>query len=94
MLLALRKSIRPDRRRRWPTIHFVFDEGVWTARVVDGILQVQSGENATAELVVRTDPWTLNRVLDNPRQLVVAMSEGRLEIEGDTSTFQRLLGTG
>lgn len=58
---------------------FRIRRSVWTARVVDGILQVQSGENATAKLVVRTAPWTLNRVLDNPRQLAAAIRERRLE---------------
>ena len=92
ILLALSGSLRPDRRRRWPTIHFRFDEGVWTAWVADGSLRVVSGEQGTAELVVHTDPWTLNRVLDDPSQISAAMSEGRLVIQGDDTVFRRLLG--
>lgn len=92
ILLALSSSLRPDRGRRWPTIHFGFDEGVWTACVVDGSLRVVSGEQGTAELVVRTDPWTLNRMLDDPSQIGAAISEGRLVIQGDGTVFRRLLG--
>jgi DNA-binding HxlR family transcriptional regulator len=92
ILLALCSSLRPDRRRRWPTIHFGFDEGVWTAWVVDGSLRAASGEQGTAELAVRTDPWTLNRVLDDPNQIGAAMSEGRLVIQGDDTVFRRLFG--
>jgi len=65
---------------------------VWTAWVADGSLRVVSGEQGTAELVVHTDPWTLNRVLDDPSQISAAMSEGRLVIRGDDTVFRRLLG--
>ena len=44
ILLALSSSVRPDRRRRWPTIHFELDGGVWTTWVDDGTLRVSIGE--------------------------------------------------
>jgi DNA-binding HxlR family transcriptional regulator len=91
ILLALTSTLSPDRRRRWPTIHIVFDEGVWTASVEDGNLRVASGEHGTAQVVVRTDPWTLNRLLDDPNQIGAATSEGRLVIEGDDTVINRLI---
>ena len=91
ILLALSGSVRPDRRRRWPTIHFELDGGVWTAWVDDGTLRVSSGEHGTAELVVRTDPWTLNSLLDDPEQMDAAISDGRLVIRGDGNAIRRLL---
>jgi hypothetical protein len=40
---------------------------------------------------VRTDPWTLNRLLDDPNQIGAATSEGRLVIEGDDTVINRLI---
>jgi DNA-binding HxlR family transcriptional regulator len=94
ILLALSGSVRPDRRRRWPTIHFDFDGDVWTVRVDEGTLRVSSGDHGVAELVVRTDPWTLNRLVDDPSQIGAAISDGRLAVHGDGNMFRRLLGAG
>ncbi|MGH9230485.1 MAG: winged helix-turn-helix transcriptional regulator [Acidimicrobiales bacterium] len=93
VLLFVCGAVRPDRRRRWPTIHFELDDSLWTARVDDGTLRVRSGEHGAAELVVRTDPWTLNRLLDGPHAMDAAMSDGRLVVDGDGTILRRLLGT-
>jgi DNA-binding HxlR family transcriptional regulator len=92
ILLALSGTVRPDRRRRWPTIHFELHGCVWTTWVDDGTLRVSSGEHGAAELVVRTDPWTLNSLLDDPNQIDEAMSDGRLVVHGDYNVIRRLLG--
>jgi DNA-binding HxlR family transcriptional regulator len=91
ILLFLCGSVRPDGRRRWPTMHFELDDSVWTVWVDDGTLRVRSGEHGTAELVVRTDPWTLNRLLDDPNEIGTAMSDSRLVVHGDGNVLRRLL---
>jgi DNA-binding HxlR family transcriptional regulator len=93
ILLHLRDSVRPDRRRRWPTIHFELDDGLWTARVEEGTLQVRFGEHGPADLVVRTDPWTLNTLLDDPSEFDAAISSGRLAVHGDGNVLRRLLAS-
>jgi DNA-binding HxlR family transcriptional regulator len=93
ILLHLRDSVRPDRRRRWPTIHFDLDDGVWTAWVDDGTLRVRSGEHGPADLVVRTDPRTLNTLLSDPTELDAAISSGRLAVHGDSNVLRRLLAS-
>jgi SCP-2 sterol transfer family len=93
ILLHFRDSVRPDRRRRWPTIHFELDDGLWTAWVDDGTLQVRSGEHEPADLVVRTDPRTLNALLNDPTELDAAMSSGCLAVHGDSNVLRRLLAS-
>jgi DNA-binding HxlR family transcriptional regulator len=93
ILLHLRDSVRPDRRRRWPTIHFQLDDGLWTAWVNDGTLQVRSGEHGPADLVARTDPRTLNTLLYDPTEFDAAISSGRLTIHGDSNVLRRILAT-
>jgi DNA-binding HxlR family transcriptional regulator len=93
ILLHLGDSVRPDRRRRWPTIHFELDGGRWTASVADGRLEVRSGEHGPAGLVVRTDPWTLNGLLYDPTGFDAAISSGRLAVDGDRDVLRRLLAS-
>jgi hypothetical protein len=41
--------------------------------------------------VVRTDPWTLNGLLDDPKQIDAALSDGRLALDGDDTGLRQLL---
>jgi DNA-binding HxlR family transcriptional regulator len=93
VLLHLRDSVRPDRRRRWPTIHFELDDGLWTAWVDDRTLQVRFGEHGPADLVVRTDPRTLNSLLYDPTEFDAAISSGHLAVRGDSNVLRRLLAS-
>ena len=93
ILLHLRDSVRPDRRRRWPTIRFAFDDELWTAWVDDGSLQVRSGEHGPADLVVHTDPRSLDALLRDPAAFDAATSSGRLTVHGDSDVLRRLLAS-
>jgi hypothetical protein len=43
------------------------------------------------DVSLRTDPWTLNTLLDDPSKLDLAVSEGTAAVEGDWSALRRLL---
>ena len=56
-------------------------------------MQVQAGEPARPDVSLRTDPWTLNTLLDDPSKLDLAVSEGTADVEGNWSALRRLLDT-
>lgn len=89
VLLYLRGSVRIDGSL---TAGLQLDDRVWTVRAVRGRPQVQPGEPAAPDVVVRTDPKTLNTVLDNPSALDAAITAGRLNFTGDRTALRRLLG--
>jgi alkyl sulfatase-like protein len=54
-------------------------------------VQVQSGEPASPDASLRTDPRTLNALLDDPGGLDAAVSDGSATVTGDRSALRRLL---
>jgi ubiquinone biosynthesis protein UbiJ len=64
---------------------------VWTIRTEPGRLTVEPGEPATPDATIRTDPPTLNALLEVPSDLDAAIGDGRVTVEGDTKAVQRLL---
>jgi DNA-binding HxlR family transcriptional regulator len=90
-LLYLRGSVRVDGPL---TAGVQLDDRIWTVRSVRGRLHVQPGEPATPDVVLRTDPKTLNTLLDNPSGLDAAIMNGSVAAEGDRSALRRLLGAG
>jgi hypothetical protein len=67
------------------------DGSVWTVCVDSGKVQVQSGEPATADISLRTDPKTLGSLLANPASLDSALAEGSVALVGDRLALNRLL---
>jgi DNA-binding HxlR family transcriptional regulator len=64
---------------------------VFAVRIQDGRLQVQAGEPTMSDVSLRTDPWTLNTLLDDPSRLDPAVSVGNATVTGDWSALRRLL---
>jgi DNA-binding HxlR family transcriptional regulator len=61
---------------------------VW---VDDGQMRVQAGEPNMPDVSLRTDPWTLNTLLDDPSKLDLAVSKGSAAVTGEWSVLRRLL---
>ncbi|WP_103352191.1 winged helix-turn-helix transcriptional regulator [Amycolatopsis sp. CA-128772] len=88
VLLFLRESARP---RGTACYRIELDARVWTVRTEPGHLTVEPGEPATPDATIRTDPWTLNTLLERPTHLTKALTDGRLTLEGDRNAVRRLL---
>ncbi|UOZ10578.1 winged helix-turn-helix transcriptional regulator [Amycolatopsis sp. WQ 127309] len=88
VLLFLRGSARP---RGKACYRVELDSRVWTVRTEPGRLTVEPGEPAGPDAVVRTDPRTLNALLEKPGGLDAALADGRVTIEGDRKAVRRLL---
>jgi hypothetical protein len=58
---------------------------------VAGQVHVQPGEPAGADASLRTDPRTLNALLENPDLLADAISDGSAAAAGDLPALRRLL---
>jgi DNA-binding HxlR family transcriptional regulator len=91
VLLYLRTAARPDPRAAPTVLLLDLDGRPWTVRVADGQLHVESGEPARADSSLRTDPKTLNALLDNPDGLDAAVADGSVTVAGDQSALRRLL---
>ncbi|MFQ6398230.1 winged helix-turn-helix transcriptional regulator [Nocardia sp. KC 131] len=89
VLIFLRGAARPDS----PPIvcRLDLDGSVWTVCVASGKVQVHSGEPATADISLRTDPKTLGSLLADPASLDTALAEGSVALVGDLLALKRLL---
>lgn len=79
ILLYLRSSIDPGEH----TYRVELDDRVWTVRAKAGDVVVEPGEPAHADGSIRTDPKTLNALLEDPTALHQAVAAGRARISGD-----------
>ncbi len=91
VLLFLRTSARPDPTASATIYRVELDDRVWTIRAAAGQVHVEPGEPTTADVCFRTDPETLNALLDDPAALDTAMSDGNVVAAGDLSALRRLL---
>lgn len=91
VLLFLRGSLRPDPLAPPVTYRLELDDRPWTVRTEGGRARVRPGEPASAEASLRTDPKTLNALLENPGALDAAISDGSAEAAGDLGAVRRLL---
>lgn len=94
VLLYLRGAVRPGPGAPAAVHRVELDDRVWTVRAEDGQVLVEPGEPARADASLRTDPKTLNALLDDPSGLDAAMSGGSVTVEGDLSALRRLLAAG
>ncbi|WP_067563402.1 winged helix-turn-helix transcriptional regulator [Nocardia acidivorans] len=67
------------------------DGSIWTVAVNSGRIEVHSGEPATADISLRTDPKTLGGALADPAALDAALADGTLTFVGDRKALERLL---
>jgi DNA-binding HxlR family transcriptional regulator len=91
VLLFLRTSAHPDPEAPATTCRLEIDDRVWAVRTEAGRLHLQPGEPATADAALRSDPATLNALLENPGTLDAAVSGGSVVVAGDVAVLRRLL---
>ena len=92
VLLYLRAAVHPDPKGHATTYRVELDGRVWTIRTGAGQVLVEPGEPADPAASLRTDPWTLNALLDDPAGLDTAMADGSAVVSGDLAALHRLLG--
>jgi DNA-binding HxlR family transcriptional regulator len=91
VLLFLRGSACPDPAAPETTYRLELDDRVWAIRAASGQVDIQPGEPAAAAASLRTDPKTLNALLDDPDALPAAVSDGSAVAAGDLAALHRLL---
>jgi DNA-binding HxlR family transcriptional regulator len=91
VLNFLRVGARPDPAAPPIVCRLDLDGSVWTVRVDAGKVQVQSGEPATADISLRTDPKTLGSLLAYPTSLDSALADGSVALVGDLQALNQLL---
>jgi DNA-binding HxlR family transcriptional regulator len=91
VLLYLRTAARPDPKGAPMVLRLDLAGRPWTVQTQDGRLQVESGEPTNPDASMRTDPKTLNALLDNPDGLDAAASDGSVTVAGDQSALRGLL---
>ena len=64
-------------------------EDVFTARIVDGVLEPSCGAAADADLVVETDPETFFLLCAGELEPKDAVKSGRVRLDGDRAAFER-----
>ena len=90
VLLFLRTSARLDLGAAPMVCRLELNDRPWTVKIEDGRLQVESGEPTAPDVTLRTDPQTLNTLLDDPSRLE-ALSEHSAAVTGDWSALRRML---
>jgi DNA-binding HxlR family transcriptional regulator len=91
VLIFLRGNVRPDPATPPFVCRLDLDGSVWTVRVDSGEVEVRSGEPATADVSLRTDPKTLGSLLADPASLDAALADGSVALVGDRLALNRLL---
>jgi DNA-binding HxlR family transcriptional regulator len=90
VLLFLRGVAHPGPDLASTVYCFDLDGRKWTVRTVDGDVDVQPGEPTSADVSIRTDPTTLNALLEDPHNLDAALSEGTIVVTGDLAALRQL----
>jgi DNA-binding HxlR family transcriptional regulator len=91
VVLFLRSSARPDPGAPPATCRLELGDRVWTIRVEAGQLRVQPGEPASPDASLRTDPATLNALLEATKEFDAAVSDESIVTAGDLSVLRRLV---
>ncbi|MGK5551608.1 winged helix-turn-helix transcriptional regulator [Actinomadura kijaniata] len=91
VLIFLRIGLRPDPAAPPIVCRLDLDGSVWTVHVDSGEVRVRSGEPATADISLRTDPKTLGGLMEDPAALDSALAEGSVALVGDLLTLKQLL---
>jgi DNA-binding HxlR family transcriptional regulator len=91
VLLFLRGSARPDPGAPPATYRIELDDRVWAVRTETGRLDVRPGEPDQPDAALRTDPATLNALLDGSLDLDAAGSSGSVVTAGDRPALRRLI---
>jgi DNA-binding HxlR family transcriptional regulator len=91
VLIFLRTSAHPDPAAPSAIYRVELDGRVWTVRSDSGEVDVEPGDPGSPDASIRTDPKTLNALLDDPAALPTALSDGSAAADGDLPALRRLL---
>jgi DNA-binding HxlR family transcriptional regulator len=91
VLLFLRGVTHPNPDLPPKVYGFDLDGREWTVRTADGEVDVEPGEPTRADVSIRTDPRTLNALLEDPGAVDAALSEGTIVVAGDLAALRQLL---
>jgi DNA-binding HxlR family transcriptional regulator len=91
VVLFWRSAARPDPATPPTTVRLELDDRVWTVRADCGGLQVQPGEPASPDASLRSNPETLNALLQGSKELETAISDESVIATGDLSALRQLL---
>jgi DNA-binding HxlR family transcriptional regulator len=91
VLLFLRGSAHPEPDDPPAVFCLELDERPWTIRTEAGRVQIHPGEPNEPDASLRTDPKTLNALLEDPHKLDATESDGTAAVTGDRSALRGLL---
>jgi DNA-binding HxlR family transcriptional regulator len=91
VLIYLRGCVHPDPAAPVTTGRVQLDDRVWTVRTASGQVDVRQGEPADPDFSLRTDPKTLNALIEDPDTLDAVRGDGSAEVTGDLAALRRLL---
>ncbi|MEC3980926.1 winged helix-turn-helix transcriptional regulator [Amycolatopsis sp. H20-H5] len=94
VLIYLRAVARPGAEEPAAEYRLELDNRVWTVRAEGGRVHLRPGEPEDAAASLRTDPRTLNALIEDPAALDVALAEGGVVVSGDMAALRRLLRAG
>jgi DNA-binding HxlR family transcriptional regulator len=93
LVLSMRTMFSPDAAVGvHATVQFVLDDQPFVARVADRVFTMTRGEAADAEATIRVRPEAWAAVLYMGHPVDSAVADGVLELTGDRSALERLLG--
>jgi DNA-binding HxlR family transcriptional regulator len=91
VLLFLRGCLRGHPNPPTDVYRVQLGDRVWTIHSVADQPEVEPGEPASPDARLRTDPATLNALLDEPAGLDAAIASATVDAGGDLSSLRRLL---
>jgi DNA-binding HxlR family transcriptional regulator len=91
VLLFLRGSARACGKPPTYTYRVQLDDRTWGIASVDGQVEIPSQEPTEADASLRTDPDTLNALLQDPAGLDAAIATGAVHAEGNLAALRQLI---
>jgi DNA-binding HxlR family transcriptional regulator len=91
VLLFLRGSARAHPNPPTETYRVQLHDRAWTISTVAGQLEIRPEGSAAPDACIRTDPDTLNALLDDPSALDAAIATGSVHTDGDLDALRQLL---
>lgn len=91
VLLFLRGCLRGHPDPPEGVVRVQLDDRVWTIHSSGGEPEIDPGEPASPAAGLRTDPATLNALLEDPTSLDAELASATVETSGDLASLRRLL---
>ncbi|MCX5064915.1 winged helix-turn-helix transcriptional regulator [Micromonospora lupini] len=93
VLLFLRGALHPSPQAPPARYRIELAGQIWTIHTRDGRVHIEPGEPDQVDAGLRTDPATLNALLDGSASLTAARASGLADVSGDEAALRRLLET-